>query len=159
MLAAAELRIWSSREAQDLVKDQHPGGLILLGRRHRRWRHADLGDPIGCSASTVSRLEASRRVTDMELLRAAAAAVGVPLIEEAHRAARRLPTMPPDVRLFRISPAAGALYAAGVHWAPGNAGAALEAGRGLRAELFPTAERKSRMHTDLVRAWWQWGKP
>ncbi|MFI5682319.1 helix-turn-helix domain-containing protein [Streptomyces sp. NPDC051636] len=72
MLASAELGIWTSQEAQDLVKDQDPGGLIRLGRRHRRWRQADLGDRIGCSASTVSRLEASRRVTDMELLRAAA---------------------------------------------------------------------------------------
>jgi hypothetical protein len=80
-------------------------------------------------------------------------------IEEARRAARRLPAMPPDGRMFRISPAAVDLYAVGVHWAQGDAGAALEAGRGLRAELFPTAERKSRMHTDLARAWWQWGKP
>jgi tetratricopeptide (TPR) repeat protein len=81
------------------------------------------------------------------------------MIEEARRAARRLPTMPPDGRLFRISPAAVDLYSVGVHWALGDAGAALEAGRGLRPELFPTAERKGRMHTDLARAWWQWGKP
>ncbi len=80
-------------------------------------------------------------------------------IEEARRAARRLPAFPPDGRLFRISPAAVDLYAVGVHWALGDAGAALEAGRDLRAEQFPTAERKGRMHTDLARAWWQWGKP
>lgn len=382
-MLTAELGIWSSREARDLIEHRAPGGLVRLGRRHRGWRQADLGRRIGCSASTVSRLEGSRRVTDMDLLRAAAAAVGVPspllaaacgfapsapraatrvapdasrdaeedpmrrrtllaaagtavpaslllavddalagtpapsgnaarpdarlararrmfdagqhtallrdlpgllgdahdaarsrtdldharlsacytlatqilvkigrydraritadrattyaslsgsplagaaaarelaivlrhqdqapaaqrlildaaadveatglrtdaqaaayaqmlcttsytaarsgdrgqalaMIEEARRAARRLPAMPPDSRLFRISPAAVDLYAVGVHWALGDAGAALEAGRGLRADLFPTAERKSRMHTDLARAWWQWGKP
>ncbi len=81
------------------------------------------------------------------------------MIGEARRAARRLPAVPPAGRLFRISPAAVDLYAVGVHWALGDAGAALEAGRGLRADLFPTPERKSRMHTDLARAWWQWGKP
>ncbi|GGZ81984.1 helix-turn-helix domain-containing protein [Streptomyces echinoruber] len=382
-MLTAELGIWSSREARDLVEQRAPGGLVRLGRRHRGWRQADLGRRIGCSPSTVSRLEGSRRVTDMDLLRAAADAVGVPspllaaacgftssaprtatrvapdasrdaeedpmrrrtllaaagtavpaslllavddalagtpapsgnaarpdarlararrmfdagqhtallrdlpgllgdahdaarsrtdldharlsacytlatqilvkigrydraritadrattyaslsgsplagaaaarelaivlrhqdqaaaaqrlvldaaadveatglrtdaqaaayaqmlcttsytaarsgdrgqalaMIEEARRAARRLPAMPPDSRLFRISPAAVDLYAVGVHWALGDAGAALEAGRGLRADLFPTAERKSRMHTDLARAWWQWGKP
>ncbi|MEU9480741.1 helix-turn-helix transcriptional regulator [Streptomyces sp. NPDC048191] len=382
-MLATELGIWTSPEARELVARREPGGLIRLGRRHRRWRQGDLGDRIGCSASTVSRLEASKRVTDVTLLRAAAAAVGVPssilaaacgfttsvmaaptrvapdasrdaeedpmrrrtllaaagtavpaslllgiddalagtpgpsrnaaqpdawlararrmfdagqhtallralpgllgdahhaarsrsdldharlsacytlatqvlvkigrydraritadrattyaslsgsplataaaarelaivlrhqeqapaaqrlilnaaadveatglhtdaqaaayaqmlcttsytaaragdrgqalaMIEEARRAARRLPPFPPDARLFRISPAAVDLYAVGVHWALGDAGAALEAGRDLRADLFPTAERKSRMHTDLARAWWQWGKP
>ncbi|MGP4089634.1 helix-turn-helix domain-containing protein [Streptomyces sp. KR55] len=382
-MLAAELGIWSSREARDLVERRDPGGLVRLGRRHRGWRQADLGARIGCSASTVSRLEASKRVTDMALLRVAAAAVDLPssvlaaacgfatalvpaptrvaldaprdaeedpmrrrtllaaagtavpasrllavddalagtpapsgssappdvrlararrqfdagqhaallrelpgllgdahdaarsrsdldharlsacytlatqvlvkigrydrarltadrattygslsgsplasaaaarelaivlrhqdqpaaaqrlilgaaadvettglttdaqaaayaqmlcttsytaaragdrgqalaMITEARQAAKRLPAVPPSGRLFRISPAAVDLYAVGVHWALGDAGAALEAGRGLRAELFPTPERKSRMHTDLARAWWQWGKP
>ncbi|MFH8772028.1 multiprotein-bridging factor 1 family protein [Streptomyces sp. NPDC017958] len=381
-MLATELGIWTSPEARALVERHLPGGLIRLGRRYRGWRQGDLGAQIGCSASTVSRLEASKRVTDVVLLRAAAAAVGIPSpilaaacgftataqaaptrvapdasrdaeedpmrrrtllaaagtavpaslllgvddalagipapsgnsvqpdarlargrrlfdtgqhaallrelpgllgdahaarsrsdldharlsacytlatqvlvkigrhdraritadrattyaslsgsplaaaaaarelaivlrhqdqaaaaqrlilnaateveatglhtdaqaaayaqmlcttsytaaragdrgqalasIEEARRAARRLPTYPPDGRLFRISPAAVDLYAVGVHWALGDAGAALEAGRGLRAEQFPTAERKGRMHTDLARAWWQWGKP
>ncbi|MGW2700815.1 helix-turn-helix domain-containing protein [Streptomyces sp. NPDC001340] len=381
-MLATELGIWTSPEARALVECHLPGGLIRLGRRYRGWRQGDLGAQIGCSASTVSRLEASKRVTDVVLLRAAAAAVGIPSpilaaacgftaatqaaptrvapdasrdaeedpmrrrtllaaagtavpaslllgvddalagipapsgnsaqpdarlargrrlfdtgqhaallrelpgllgdahaarsrsdldharlsacytlatqvlvkigrhdraritadrattyaslsgsplaaaaaarelaivlrhqdqaaaaqrlilnaaaeveatglhtdaqaaayaqmlcttsytaaragdrgqalasIVEARRAARRLPTYPPDGRLFRISPAAVDLYAVGVHWALGDAGAALEAGRDLRAELFPTAERKGRMHTDLARAWWQWGKP
>ncbi|MBX7551553.1 helix-turn-helix domain-containing protein [Streptomyces sp. tea 10] len=382
-MLATQLGIWTSVEARDLVERRNPGGLIRLGRRYLGWRQGDLGARIGCSASTVSRLEASMRITDVALLRAAAAAVGLPspvlaaacgftatataaptrvapdasrdaeedpmrrrtllaaagtavpaslllsvddalagtpvpsgnpaqpdarlaharrmfdagqhaallrglptllgdahhaarsrsdldyarlsacytlatqvlvkigrydraritadrattyaslsgsplaaaaaarelsivlrhqdqaptaqrlilnaaaeveatglhtdaqaaayaqmlcttsytaaragdrgqalaMIEEARRAARRLPTFPPDGRLFRISPAAVDLYAVGVHWALGDAGAALEAGRDLRAELFPTAERKSRMHTDLARAWWQWGKP
>lgn len=81
------------------------------------------------------------------------------MIEEARRAALRLPDQPPRGRLFPLTPAAVDLYAVGVHWATGDAGAALEAGRSLRPDRFPTAERRGRMHTDLARAWWQWGKP
>lgn len=80
------------------------------------------------------------------------------MTEEARRAARRLPEQPPRGRLFPLTPAAVDLYAVGVHWATGDAGAALEAGRSLRPDQFPTLERRSRMHTDLARAWWQWGK-
>lgn len=32
-------------------------------------------------------------------------------------------------------------------------------GRDLRAAQFPTAERRGRLHTDLARAYGQWGKP
>ncbi|KPC66507.1 hypothetical protein [Streptomyces chattanoogensis] len=46
-----------------------------------------------------------------------------------------------------------------VHWALGDAGSALEAGRGLHAGQFKTPERKGRMHTDLARACWQLRKP
>ncbi|WP_442815807.1 helix-turn-helix domain-containing protein [Streptomyces sp. NBC_01207] len=81
------------------------------------------------------------------------------MIREAGRAARELPLRAPAGRLFPITPAAVDLYAVGVHWALGDAGAALEAGRNLHASQFPTRERKGRMHTDLGRAWWQWGKP
>lgn len=81
------------------------------------------------------------------------------MIREAKRAARDLPQETPLGRLFPITPAAVDLYAVGVHWALGDAGSALEAGRGLRAGQFKTAERKGRMHTDLGRSWWQWGKP
>lgn len=81
------------------------------------------------------------------------------MIREASRAARQLPEMAPIGRLFPITPAAVDLYGVGVHWALGDAGAALQAGRGLHESQFPTAERKGRMHTDLGRAWWQWGKP
>ncbi|MER5971459.1 helix-turn-helix transcriptional regulator [Streptomyces sp. NPDC002055] len=380
-MLAIELGIWTSSEARALVDRHQPGALVRLGRRHRGWRQADLAARIGVSASTVSRLEASKRVTDINLLRAAAAAIDLPstllaaacgltpttaptrtrvdippdaeedpmrrrtllaaagtavpasllgavddalagtpapsgnptpvdihlarartqfdagqhtallaalpgllgdahqaarsradldharlsacytlatqalvkigkhdraritadrattyaslsgsplaaaaaarelaivlrhqdqpataqrlivaaaahveatgltteaqaaayaqmlattsytaaragdrgqalaMITEARKAARRLPAAPPAGRLFRVSPAAVDLYAVSVHWALGDAGAALEAGRSLRPELFPTAERKSRMHTDLARAWWQWGKP
>ncbi len=81
------------------------------------------------------------------------------MIREATRAARDLPHEAPQGRLFPITPAAVDLYAVGVHWALGDAGAALEAGRGLRAAQFKTAERKGRMHTDLGWVWWQRGKP
>ncbi|GHD35523.1 hypothetical protein GCM10010313_82940 [Streptomyces violarus] len=55
--------------------------------------------------------------------------------------------------LFAISPAAVDLYAVGVHWALGDAGAALNAGKNLRPEQFPTAKRKARLGTDMARAW------
>ncbi|WP_308425118.1 transcriptional regulator [Wenjunlia tyrosinilytica] len=81
------------------------------------------------------------------------------MMSEASHAARRLPGRVPRSRPFSITPAGVTLYEVGVHWALGDAGAALQAGRGLRAAQFPTAERRGRMHTDLGRAWWQWGKP
>ncbi|MFB8086925.1 helix-turn-helix domain-containing protein [Streptomyces sp. NPDC055992] len=81
------------------------------------------------------------------------------MTEEARRAARRLPLTAPAGRLFPISPAAVDLYAVGVHWALGDAGAALEAGKDLRPEQFPTAERKARLGTDMARAWWAWQRP
>lgn len=81
------------------------------------------------------------------------------MTEEARRAACRLPETAPTGRLFPISPAAVDLYAVGVHWALGDAGAALEAGKDLRASQFPTAERKARWGTDMARAWWAWGRP
>jgi transcriptional regulator with XRE-family HTH domain len=80
------------------------------------------------------------------------------MIREAGQAAQDLPGIPPEGRLFRVTPADVDLYAVGVHWALGDAGAALEAGRDLREGQFNTAERKGRMHTDLGRAWWQWGR-
>ncbi|MFZ3492152.1 transcriptional regulator [Streptomyces sp. 5.8] len=81
------------------------------------------------------------------------------MIREAARAARDLPDQPPPGRLFPITPAAINLYAVGVHWALGDAGKALEAGRALHPGQFATAERKGRMHTDLGRAWLQRGNP
>ncbi|WP_367325947.1 helix-turn-helix domain-containing protein [Streptomyces sp. HUAS ZL42] len=81
------------------------------------------------------------------------------MTEEARRAARRLPQVAPPGRLFAISPAAVDLYAVGVHWALGDAGAALDTGKNLRPEQFPTAERKARLGTDMARAWWAWQRP
>ncbi|MFI2235169.1 helix-turn-helix transcriptional regulator [Streptomyces chrestomyceticus] len=80
-------------------------------------------------------------------------------IGEAQRAARLLPEQAPAGRLFPLTPAAVALYAVGVHWALGDAGAALEAGTDLHEGQFRTPERKARMHTDLARAWWQMARP
>lgn len=81
------------------------------------------------------------------------------MIRDAARAARDLPDQAPVGRLFPVTPATIDLYAVGVHWALGDAGTALEAGRRLHPNQFPTAERKGRMHTDLGRVWWQRGKP
>ncbi|WP_323184761.1 transcriptional regulator [Streptomyces virginiae] len=81
------------------------------------------------------------------------------MIREAARAARDLPDVAPAGRLFPVTPAAVDLYAVGVHWALGDAGTALEVGRNLHADRFPTIERKGRMHTDLARAWWQRSRP
>ncbi|KUL27474.1 helix-turn-helix domain-containing protein [Streptomyces regalis] len=80
------------------------------------------------------------------------------MIREASRAASGLPRQAPASRVFSLTPAAVDLYAVGVHWALGDAGTAIQAGRALHPDQFPTAERKGRMHTDLGRAWWQWGK-
>ena len=81
------------------------------------------------------------------------------MTEEARRAARRLPPTAPAGRLFNISPAAVDLYAVGIHWALGDAGAALEAGKDLRPTQFPTAERKARLGTDMARAYRAWNRP
>lgn len=58
-----------------------------------------------------------------------------------------------------MSPAIVDLYAVRVHWALGDASAALEAGKNLRPDQFPTAERKARLGTDMARAWWAWNRP
>ncbi|MEV0263161.1 helix-turn-helix transcriptional regulator [Streptomyces sp. NPDC050617] len=79
--------------------------------------------------------------------------------EEARRAARRLPSTAPAGRLFPISPAGVDLYTVSVHWALGDAGAALEAGKHLRPQQFATPERRARMCTDMARAWWAWDRP
>lgn len=86
-------------------------------------------------------------------------AEAVAMAEEAKRAARRLPRIAPSGRLFGICPAAVGLYAVSIHWALGDAGAALEAGKDLRPEQFATAERRARLGTDLARAWWAWQRP
>ena len=77
-------------------------------------------------------------------------------IGEAERAAARLGgivgkpgTAMPFVTLYRVD----------VHYALGDAGTALHVGRDLRTEMYSTPERRGRLHTDLARAWWQWGKP
>lgn len=81
------------------------------------------------------------------------------MIGEATAAARTLPTEAPGARLFPVTPATVDLYAVSVHWALGDSGAALELGSKLHVGQFATAERRARFHTDMARAWWQWGKP
>lgn len=81
-------------------------------------------------------------------------------LTEAREAARGLPAQAPAATMpSSIRPATVELYAVGVHWALGDSGAALQAGRTLHPEQFPTAERRGRFHTDMARAWWQWGRP
>jgi transcriptional regulator with XRE-family HTH domain len=81
------------------------------------------------------------------------------MISEAGRAAERLEPATVPGQPFSISTAHVSLYKIGVHWALGDAGAALNSGAGLRPGMFRTPERKGRLHTDMARAWWQWGKP
>ena len=81
------------------------------------------------------------------------------MTREAKAAAR---TLPPEARRsvlgFTLTPAEVQLYEVGVRWSLGDAGLALESARGLKPEMFPTAERRGRYHTDLARAWWQRGR-
>lgn len=70
-------------------------------------------------------------------------------MDEAERAAARMPAMQPFTTLYRVD----------VHYALGDAGTAVHAARDLRDDSFRTPERRGRLHTDLARAYWQWGKP
>ncbi|MFC5744806.1 helix-turn-helix domain-containing protein [Actinomadura rugatobispora] len=82
------------------------------------------------------------------------------MIAEAKGAARRLPTRPgqaPGAARFRIDAPQVDLYEVGVRWALGDAGHALAAGRHLQPGMFPTPERRARLHTDMARAEWQRG--
>jgi hypothetical protein len=81
------------------------------------------------------------------------------LICDAERAAARLSAHAAPGQPFTVTPAQVILYKVGVHWSLGDAGTAIAAGRDLRPAQFPTPERRGRLHTDLARAWWQWGKP
>ncbi|MFC8824866.1 helix-turn-helix domain-containing protein [Streptomyces sp. NPDC057137] len=81
------------------------------------------------------------------------------MIGDAERAARLLPDEPGHSRTFSVTPASVALYKVGVLWGLGDAGAAVHAGKDLAPGQFRTAERRGRLHTDMARAWWLWGKP
>ncbi|MEU8954907.1 helix-turn-helix transcriptional regulator [Streptomyces sp. NPDC048518] len=82
----------------------------------------------------------------------------VEMIGAAERAAKLLPDRHGRPQTFSVTPASVALYKVGVLWGLGDAGAAVHAGKDLRPGQFPTAERRGRLHTDMARAWWQWGK-
>ncbi|MBM9435012.1 helix-turn-helix domain-containing protein [Actinacidiphila bryophytorum] len=81
------------------------------------------------------------------------------MIREAADAARNLPDAAPRERPFPVTSAAVDAYAVSVHWALGDSGTALDIGSRLLPQQFPTAERRGRFHTDMARAWWQWGRP
>ncbi|MGW5611408.1 helix-turn-helix domain-containing protein [Streptomyces sp. NPDC003753] len=54
--------LWNSTKARELAAQRRPGALIRLGREHRAWTLAALGDRLGCSPATVSRLERRSRI-------------------------------------------------------------------------------------------------
>jgi transcriptional regulator with XRE-family HTH domain len=70
--------LWNSTKALQLAARRRPGALIRLGRQHRAWTLAALGERIGCSLATVSRLERRTRIIDLALVHRAALEVGVP---------------------------------------------------------------------------------
>jgi hypothetical protein len=77
-------------------------------------------------------------------------------IVEAERAADRLAALTtgraeaqPFVQMYRMN----------VNYVLRDAGAALEVGKGLRPEMYPTPERRGRLHTDLARAYFLQGNP
>ncbi|MGW1220881.1 helix-turn-helix domain-containing protein [Streptomyces californicus] len=70
--------LWNSAKVRELVTRRRPGGLIRLGREYRGWTLAELGEHLGCSAATVSRMERRAHVTDLTLIHRAASTVGIP---------------------------------------------------------------------------------
>ncbi|MDT0451130.1 helix-turn-helix domain-containing protein [Streptomyces hesseae] len=92
--------LWRTAEAAVLIEGRQAGALIRLGRTRHGWRQADLGRRLGCSASTISRLE-RHGTGDLGLLRHAAREVGLPtdvlaaaVLFDAGRHAQLLETLP-----------------------------------------------------------------
>ncbi|MYV99057.1 helix-turn-helix transcriptional regulator [Streptomyces sp. SID3343] len=81
------------------------------------------------------------------------------LMRDARRAAARIPERLAGNDAVKITSASVTLYEVGVHWALGDAGAAVHASRDLTSRHFDTPERRGRFHTDMARSWWLWGKP
>ncbi|WP_409062438.1 helix-turn-helix domain-containing protein [Streptomyces sp. SYP-A7185] len=167
-LTADRARTWAEVSGSPLVSAAAARELAIVLRHQDRGEEAQRLMTTAASAIEATGLRTDASVSayaQMLCTLAYTAARGghradaLAMTEEARRAARRLPTAAPAGRLFPISPAAVDLYAVGVHWALGDAGAALEAGKDLRPAQFPTAERKARMGTDMARAWWAWGRP
>ncbi|MFJ7187679.1 helix-turn-helix domain-containing protein [Streptomyces bacillaris] len=167
-LTADRARTWAEVSGSPLASAAAVRELAIV------LRHQDRGEEAQrLMAAAASALEATGLRTDASAsayaqmlctlsytaARSGHRAEALVMTEEARRAARGLLAVPPAGRLFPISPAAVDLYAVGVHWALGDAGAALEAGKNLHPAQFPTAERKARMSTDMARAWWAWGRP
>ncbi|WP_411073825.1 helix-turn-helix domain-containing protein [Streptomyces sp. cmx-4-7] len=167
-LAADRARTWAEVSGSPLAEAAASRELAIV------LRHQDRGEEAqNLMESAAARVEATGLRTEAassayaQMLctlaytaaRGGRRAAALTMADEARRAARRLPLLAPAGRLFPLSPAAVDLYTVGVHWALGDAGAALEAGRNLRTDHFPTAERKARLGTDMARAWWAWGRP
>ncbi|MGW7348872.1 helix-turn-helix domain-containing protein [Streptomyces sp. NPDC054854] len=83
-------QLWSTRDVLTLAARHRPGALIRTGRKALGWRQADLGARLGCSRSTVSRLEQGA-LSDLVLIRRAAGEVGVPRRAGGYRNHRRGP--------------------------------------------------------------------
>jgi transcriptional regulator with XRE-family HTH domain len=167
-LSADRARTWAEVSASPLASAAAARELAIVLRHQQRTEEAQrlmTAAASGIEATGLRTDAAASAYAQMLCTLAYTAARGgyraeaLAMTEEARRAARRLPPKAPAGRLFPITPAAVDLYAVGVHWALGDAGAALEAGKDLRPEQFPTAERKARLGTDMARAWWAWQRP
>ncbi|MCU4747073.1 transcriptional regulator [Streptomyces sp. G-5] len=167
-LTADRARTWAEVSGSPLTSAAAARELAIVLRHQDRSEEAQRLVTVAASGveATGLRTDASASAYAQMLCtlaytaaRAGQRAEALAMTEEARRAARRLPSAAPVGRLFAISPAAVDLYAVGVHWALGDAGAALEAGKNLRPGQFPTAERKARLGTDMARAWWAWSRP
>lgn len=167
-LTADRARTWAEVSDSPLASAAAARELAIVLRHQDRTQEAQRLMTAAASGVEATGLRTDASVSayaQMLCTLAYTAAVGghrmdaLAMTEEARRAARRLPPVIPAGRLFPITRAAVDLYAVGVHWALGDAGAALEAGKDLRPEQFPTAERKARLGTDMARAWWAWQRP
>ncbi|MFD4307436.1 MULTISPECIES: helix-turn-helix domain-containing protein [Streptomyces] len=103
---------WSTPEARELVEQRRPGAFIRLGREHRSWTLATLGDRLGCSPATISRLERRGHVVDLTLIHRAAQAVGVPVHVLVSSLAPPVPKVPTATRVTASSYAEGTRCAA-----------------------------------------------
>ena len=80
------------------------------------------------------------------------------LIAEAEELARRLPDEARHAYLTSGSPVNVLLHRVSVCYLLGDAGAAIDAARGLDPALLGVRERQARFYTDLARAFHLWGK-
>ncbi|WP_342747012.1 transcriptional regulator [Streptomyces aidingensis] len=81
------------------------------------------------------------------------------MINDAERVVARLGPPADRQPAFTVTAATVALYKVGVLWSLGDAGTAVHTGSAIDPRQLPTAERRGRLHTDMARAWWQWGRP
>ncbi|MDL4774240.1 MULTISPECIES: helix-turn-helix transcriptional regulator [Thermomonosporaceae] len=69
---------WQSPVVQALVDARDLGGVIRMAREHQGWRQADLGQAVGYSRSTISRLETSAATRDLVKARVVANRLEIP---------------------------------------------------------------------------------